>query len=482
MSNDTALTAPRAVAALADVFRDILREDSDLGFADFEERAILAGHEAMARALGLALTRRDRELRLDLPSGWRVHDVRTRTLATEVGDVEFECGRLRDSRGASSCPLAEVLDLPWGCRVSPGASAFLVEAGAEVSYASSARLLARKGGSHVSATTVMRTMRQAGALCEADDERAARDLFDLGLKPSGGIESEEICVEADGTWVRLQGACEGEPGRVEIKALVAYSGKAGKGRKVLRENAVRHGCAALPDKFWTQGIAAIGSAFDLSKIERVHLGTDGEGWCKRGGAYLPMRMEVAGHLDPFHVNRAVLSCFEDPKAGWKVLEVLLDGGKEEAATLLEACRDLGVAREKNAARVLGYLRNNMDLIGIEGPTLGTMESENQHLYKSRMASVPCAWSRRGASDMARIRSRVRPGRKVPRQTRAGSVSPIRRKRTEDRELSSLAGPGAGSVVQSVGRGYLPPQASVSGKSAEVRHAAGLNSAMAPIAW
>lgn len=223
--------------------------------------------------------------------------------------------------------------------------------------------------------------------------------------------------------------------------------------------------------------------FDVSKIKRVHLGTDGEGWCKRGYAYLPMRIKTTGHLDPFHVNRAVLSCFADPKAGWHVLEVLLDGDKKEAIALLEACCDLGIARQKVTERVIGYLKNNEELIGIAGPSLGTMESENQHLYKSRMGAVPCAWSRTGASDMARIRSRTHSKRPIPRCTRTGSITPLRRKRDEMHELkSSPKGLGAGSVVQSSGRGYLPPQARVSSMSAAVRHATGINSAMIGMPW
>ena len=173
--------------------------------------------------------------------------------------------------------------------------------------------------------------------------------------------------------------------------------------KVAREHVARHGCAAAPSEFWPEAVAVLGSEFDLSLLERVHLGTDGEAWCKRGGACFPLRVEVVGYLDPFHIDRALLSCFDDPAMGWQLIEVVRDGGKE-AAALLEACIGRGLAR-KSAPRVLAYLRNNMGIIAAEGPSLGTMESENQHLYKSRMTSVPCAWTREGASHMARLRSR-----------------------------------------------------------------------------
>lgn len=150
-----------------------------------------------------------------------------------------------------------------------------MEAGAEVSYAAAARLLARAGGTRVSAKTVMAAVHAAGERCAEEDARAARDLFDRGIKPGGRTVAEQVCVEADGTWAALQGAAPGEPSKVEIKAVAAYSGKVERGRKVAREHCVRHGCACAPGEFWPEAVAAIGSEFDLSALERVHLGTDG---------------------------------------------------------------------------------------------------------------------------------------------------------------------------------------------------------------
>ena len=93
----------------------------------------------------------------------RVHDARERTLATKMGDVSFRCRRCRDEAGRTVVPLADALGLQWGARVSPAARAFLVGAGAEVSFASSAALLASAGGSAVSAPTVMRAVRRSGS-------------------------------------------------------------------------------------------------------------------------------------------------------------------------------------------------------------------------------------------------------------------------------------------------------------------------------
>lgn len=479
--NDTTSVTSSATAALASLFLDIVSSGDGITFEQFEERSIRLGHEIMAQALGRALEHYDNLICDGLPEGHRIHDKRVRTLATEVGDVSFAHRRVRDGYGLTHVPLADDLDLPWGCRVSPGATAFLVEAGAEVSYLKAARLLARKGGSQVSPTTVMRSLRRTGSLCEMEDESAAKELFGKGVIPAGEAEASQMRLEADGTWIKLQGVSEDEPQRVEVKALVAYSDKIGCGKKVKRAGTVRHGCVGAPDAFWTQGIAAIGTRYDLAKIDSCHLGTDGEAWCKRGTEFLPGRIEVTGHIDPFHVDRAVLSCFQDKKAAWRVLEVVREGDVEQAACLIEASREFGLAREKQATRTIGYLRNNAELICAAGPSLGTMESEVQHLYSSRMESVPCAWSIQGVSDMARIRSRIYSKRSLPRPTREQSITPRKRVRRENRMLGALSKKGAGRVVQSEGHGYEPPHnASVIGKTAEVRYAAGVDSGMVGI--
>lgn len=476
MNDTTQGSLARARSALADAFYGVL-EAKGTDFAAFEREAISMGHDAMAAALGDALTRRDKAICEGGVCGLRSKGLRQRTLATEVGDVSFSWHRMTDVHGNSAYPLADELDLPWGARVSPGAREFLVEAGANVSYSKACGLLARHG-SRVSPTSCMMALREAGALCEAADERAAESLLEQGVLPEAEVEAKSLRVESDGVWVRLQGVREGEPKKAEIKAACAYGSKVKKGKKTLRTNTVSHGCVATPKEFWAQSLAAIGSRFDLSKIEECHFGSDGDGWCKAGASVIPAKEKVTGHLDPFHVNRAVLSCFgkDEKKMAWQVLDVVFDGDVEAAACLLEACAGLGVAKS-HAPKVAAYLRNNEDIIAVAGPSLGTMESENQHLYSARMEVWPCAWSVRGASDMARIRSRMHSGRAIPQQTREGSASARRKSRRSRREAAFYSRRGAGRMVESVGRGYLPRQASVAGMSAEVRHAAAVDAGM-----
>ncbi len=451
MPNDTSLKAV-AVEALADMFAKAASAAVDM--AAFESDCIDLGHDCIAIAMGRALEALDEELMTARPDGLAAHDRRPRTLATEVGDVGFFVRRYRDRFGCDVCLLADRLGIPYGARISPGAVEFLSWAATLSSYARAAELLARHG-SRVSAASVMSVMRRCGAACAEEDAAAAESLYADGVVPDAGLALEELSMEADGTWFAVQGAGKGAPKRFEVKAMCAYAGKEERGGRTRRREVFHHACVGRPASFWAGAISRMGRSFDLSALRKVHLGADGEAWCASAERFLP-RAEVTTHLDPFHANRAVLSCFFDPKAAWRVVRVLEEGEVDSAIALLRACAAFGIARERATARVAAYLENNRDSIGREGPSLGAMESDNQHIYGARMDSVPCAWSIRGGSDMARMLSRRASGVRVPKTTRAASMSEARRAAREKRVLASLDRGGAGRVLESEGKGYLPP--------------------------
>lgn len=451
--DDSTNPRARAIAALAEMFFESAHLSGDL--AHLESNAIKCGHDCMAEALGLALEALDAKLLRDKPASLKAHDIRSRTLATEIGDVTFSIRRYRDQVGCDVYLLADALDIPYGCRISPGARQFLVEAATHTSYAKAARLLARHGSS-VKATSVMQCMRQAGDLCAKEDEAAAASLYRDGVVPEGETEVQELCMEADGTYFRAQGLPEGSPKRFEVKAMCAYESKEIRGGKARRRGVVHHALVGRAGELWREGVATVGQKYDLLAIKQVHLGGDGERWCRDAERYLP-RAKVDFHLDPFHINRAIMSALPDTKLAWSVIDVARDGDVKEAISLIRAADEVGLTRRGRADAVISYLEGNEDHIAKEGPSLGTMETDNQHLYGVRMDSFPCAWSLKGASDMARMISRRESGTGVPHMTRRGSEGARRRKARESKELSFYAKQGRpGKVLESDGSGYLPP--------------------------
>lgn len=100
-----------------------------------------------------------------------------------------------------------------------------------------------------------------------------------------------------------------------------------------------------------------------------------------------------------------------------------------------------------------------------------MEAEQQHMYKVRMGSFPCAWSPAGADAMARLRSWLGSGFALPPRTRESEQSPRRRERRE-RKLARHLARQAGGRVKSEGKGWeYPLTASLGGFRADVRYEA-----------
>ena len=217
----------------------------------------------------------------------------------------------------------------------------------------------------------------------------------------------------------------------------------------------------------------MGSRFDLGRVERVSLGTDGEAQYVNGISAMSFAAESDGHIDPFHVDRAVARCAPaGSRLGRAMLQVLEAGGPEACAFVIESLASVGALRG-GSDKVAAYLRNHAPEIG-GGPSMGTMEAEQQHTYKVRMASFPCAWSLAGADAMARCRSWIASGREVPRRTREQSLSPKRR-RARDERLARMVDPTPGRRLQSEGRGWeYPLTASVEGMRADIRFGAALD--------
>lgn len=453
---------PGAAAALEAALTELMAS-SPAGFAQLEETAKRMALASCAEALSRALEARDRELLASSrPAGSRVHSRRPRTLATTMGDVTFSRSLLLDAAGNTLCPLDEELGLPLGDRVSPAARGFLVTCGADVPFARTARLLEMAGGSAVSATTVMSSLRRAGEAVAEEERSAARDLYRDGVPPEADSAAEEALVEADGTYVRMR-----DGSTAEVKAVVAYAGKERGGGRARRVEPVRLGCVGeAPGDFWEQAVAQMGRRFDLAGVRRVHLGTDGEAQYVNGISRLRFP-DAAGHIDPFHVARAVASCAVDRATGGAALaDAVRSLGPEACADLIDDMLGDGTAREGSEA-VAAYLRRHAAEIG-GGPSMGTMEAEQQHMYKARMASFPCAWSAAGADAMARVRSWLYSGFALPGRTREGSRSRRRAARRDER-LASFVASRPGTRLKSEGKGWeYPVSASLAGMGADVR--------------
>lgn len=136
-----ALDAPRGLAAHP--------EDRDAAW-EMEGDVLSSIMEAAAAAYAQALEEMDRELCASLPEGMHVHDIRTRMVATRLGDVSFRRRRCTDRAGNVDAPLDAPMGLAPSARISPGLEAELVWLAAQASCQHAADAAACTGSSAVS--------------------------------------------------------------------------------------------------------------------------------------------------------------------------------------------------------------------------------------------------------------------------------------------------------------------------------------------
>lgn len=418
-------------------------------FEDFG-RAEASAHQdvlkALADAMSEALVAFDQRLFVDRPRDWRVKDTRSRSILTEFGEVSFARRIYIDEFGDRRTYLDEILAIRPRRRLSPGAFEALALFGSEIPYERSARVLFRHCADSVSAMTTMGVLRETGDLLEIEAERRRRELFDEGLLPSASRESEELFVEADGIWIALQRA----RGRgVEVKALCAYEGKSA-GERV---GVVHHALVGGPKRFWEEGVAHLAGHYSLTSLKRCYTGSDGAGWCTS----LPDHLHgahVVHKLDPWHVNRAIRTAFPDRGEARGLLELLSAGDIDGLLAEIDSRISRGTCDEKKSGVLATYIRNNRASIEAQAPSMGTMEGTQAHLYAARMKVWGGAWSREGASDMARIRAALASGDRLPVPVREAAF----REKDRKRRSSILEKQRYGfsyEMVHSDGQGYEP---------------------------
>jgi hypothetical protein len=399
--------------------------------------------DAMSEAMGIL----DDRLFADKPEGWRVKDTRPRSILTEFGEVAFARRIYIDEFRDRRTYLDEIVALRPRKRLSPGAFEALAIFGSEIPYERAARVLFRHCPDSVSAMTTMGVLRETGDLLEVEAERRRRELFDEGLVPSASRESEELRVEADGIWVALQ---RDRRRGIEVKALCAYEDK----RAGERVGVVHHALVGGPKRFWEEGVAHLAGHYSLTALKRCYTGSDGERWCTSLADHLH-GPRVVHKLDPWHVNRAIRTAFPEPGEAASLFELLHAGDIDGLLAEIDSRIACGTCDEKKSGALTGYIKNNRTSIEADAPSMGTMEGTQAHLYAARMKVWGGAWSREGASDMARIRAARESGDRLPMPVRQAAFREKDRRRRAAILEKKRYGFGY-EVVHSDGKGYEPP--------------------------
>jgi len=414
-------------------------------------------YSELRHAMSDAISVFDERMVREKPLGWSIKDKRSRTLFTEFGEVTYTRRIYIDEYDERRYLTDEVLDICPRRYISANAFSIVTGFASDIPYARAAALLCRHTSSAITAPAVMGCLRELGEILKEQDEKRRRHLFDEGVCPTGDINTKNICAEADGVWVHLQK----ENNRfAEIKAFCAYEGKVDGKRK----NTVHHGAITDPTTFSEQAVAKLASRFSLPDIDCVYYNSDGESWCKAVPDYIK-GPEIFASLDPWHLNKMIDAAFPLRATRNRVYSYLKNSDTCGLVDFLKTKSEQKSKGQDKVKALYKYVNNNKALINNSGPSLGTMEGTIAHVYAARMKVWGGGWSKRGASDMARIRSTLFSGEKLPcphQRTQLSKTEIRRREMARKRRLENVKY----DILLSEGKGYEMPRGTVMPFSSE----------------
>jgi hypothetical protein len=426
--------------------------------------------EIRQEALRLELAAFDDLLVADVPADWRFKEYRRRTIIALAGKITYMRRIYREPSGICHAYLDEILGIRSRMKLAPDAFLWIVKTAADISFRKTARAFYERTGAKISHWLVMACVHEEGALIlkEAwtrafgDTQKTDRDL---------PISSETLFVEFDGICISLQKDTheekkarriyeqERKSTHFELKVGCFYAGK--------NDRRKRLGCThfaldAGTSYFWPLFNAKIASVYDTEVISEIHASADCANWCKQNGlAVFTTATEATFHIDRFHLNREIRRAFGGRTAKASHFIGLAYKGKIKKM-MGDLKRVISHAKDKGKYLDLqSYLTNNLDLLAQgRGPSMGTMEGSNAHVWAARMKVWGGAWSRRGAQAMAAIRACIASGEDLipPRCDNVlyDNYQIAKRRRFEEKELMVKRY----HVKDYKGKGWEPPRGEI----------------------
>lgn len=167
------------------------------------------------------------------------------------------------------------------------------------------------------------------------------------------------------------------------------------------------------EAFWDEVYEYMDSHYELSKVKKIYVNSDGGSWIKTG----IKRIEGATHvLDEFHLEEHLTklsSHLKDSQGDAKdrMRAIIRHGRKkefQEYVCLLKGYLESeeGLSRMEQAEKYImsNWTAARLRLKHQDGVRGSSTEGHVSHILSSRMSSRPMGWSMKGASKMAQLRA------------------------------------------------------------------------------
>ncbi|MGN1023723.1 MAG: ISLre2 family transposase [Lachnospiraceae bacterium] len=438
-------------------------------FADLENslfEALMAAGRELFRTMLSALDEKLLETRDQ--EAYRNKGLRKTCVKTRLGEVEYDRHVYEQRRADGSKQYVYLLDEALGKQtvgtVSMTVCQMAAEAVTESTYRSSSRQIAEMTGLTLSHQGVWNIVQKLGEAREEEiEQQRVRAKAGQGR---GELVSKILYEEADGIWLKLQGADRKEKGaKAEMKLAIAYDGalwSTGKKRRTL-DNKVAYAGFEPAKEFMARKEGVIADHYDVDEIELRVVNGDGAAWIKSGrdadGIYV---------LDEFHRNKAITEYVDDEDLRQTMRQLLYEGKIDDLLLCIEASIESTLDEQEQEKRrsLLAYFTNNKEGLldyyhrGITIPEtrhkdihharLGSMESNIFTIIGNRMKGRRACWSLRGAGNLARLLC-------LKHTTGYGHLFSRTETGRERKTLEEYRAPlSAGRIRETVGRGYESP--------------------------
>lgn len=354
----------------------------------------------------------DDQIREGAARGWKNLGREKRRVITAVGEVEIKRRVYRDGQGNRRKPLDEVVGIERYQRetnVVRMMGAWLAtqnsyrEAADELSY------LVRKPITH---SKIQRMVWSVGNAL-ADMEETEIEQWDGSEDQEEKIKTPILFGESDGVMISLQ---REKQRRVESRVGILYTGKktVGVGRKRL-ENKVCMTKIVSNSKEWQMTIQKMADKhYDLSAVEHLITGGDGNTWVKQSFDYLWVKKRD-NVLDRFHLYRASKTALGFNRETMQMVERMRQKGFGDVEDELnEAYQNARGRKKVRIAGFIRYLEENQDsLMDVQvsdnrrSLNLGGIEGNVDKLVARRMKGRGRSWRIPGARAMVTL-CRYRP--------------------------------------------------------------------------
>lgn len=351
---------------------------------------------------------------------WKVVRKDERTLTTSGGKIKFSRRYYINKKNGNYCYLLdEIIGIGSRYKASPFLQKMMLSMSLESPYRDVSDFLNKYHNTEMSHSQVQQKIIREGTYVDKEESLEQKNVYGLGKTPTknGSKISKELFIEADGTFVPLQGKDRKKKRRVELKMGYVYDSRklVNKDKEHPRyklENKQYYSGINRADDFWERlGIKA-NEHWDMKETEFFAIGGDGAHWVKDGQSYFPNSIF---QLDKFHFKQSVLRTFGIINKDKDIFLSWLDGPPEfdDAVRIFERVKEKYKEDEKLLKKITKletYLLSNLAYIEDyrkrlnkpELPPLGTCEGNINKVLTNRFKKRGMSWSLQGADSLCKV--------------------------------------------------------------------------------